>query len=192
MKKIPYAVGNFEQIINDGYHYVDKTRYIAELENWQVAVFLRPRRFGKSLWCSTLECYYDINRKDKFDALFNDTWIGHNPTPLKNSFMVLRINFSVVSVKPDISYIEDSFTFTQGVTIKSFLLNYKKYFEKLSDILTLFWRQRRRDKVLDAVSTAIHGGGAAVNARHQWARAFCDPLNAACCFQLVAIDSIWN
>ena len=63
MKKIPYAVSSFEQIINDGYYYVDKTRYIAELENWQVPVFLRPRRFGKSLWCSTLACYYDINLK---------------------------------------------------------------------------------------------------------------------------------
>jgi hypothetical protein len=135
MKKIPYAVGNFEQIINDDYYYVDKTRYIAELENWQAPIFLRPRRFGKSLWCSTLECYYDINRKDKFDDLFGDTWIGHNPTPLKNSFMVLRMNFSVVSVKADISYIEDSFNFTQSVTIKTFLSYYKKYFEKQPDIL---------------------------------------------------------
>jgi hypothetical protein len=89
MKKIPYAVSSFEQIINDGYYYVDKTRYIAELENWQVPVFLRPRRFGKSLWCSTLACYYDINLKDKFDALFGQTWIGRHPTLLKNSFMVL-------------------------------------------------------------------------------------------------------
>ncbi len=125
MKKIPYAVGNFEQIINDSYYYVDKTRYISELENFQVPVFLRPRRFGKSLWCSTLECYYDISRKDKFDPLFGQTWIGQNPTPLKNSFMVLRLNFSVVSVKPEIDYIERSFTITQGATLNTFRSYYK-------------------------------------------------------------------
>ena len=91
MKKIPYAVGSFEQIQEQGYYYVDKTRYIAVLENFQVPVFLRPRRFGKSLWCATLECYYDIRRKEKFKSLFGNTWIGQNPTPLKNSFMVLRL-----------------------------------------------------------------------------------------------------
>ena len=134
MKKIPYAVGSFEQIINDNYYYVDKTRYIAELENWQVPVFLRPRRFGKSLWCSTLECYYDVNRKDKFDSLFGRTWIGQNPTSLKNSFMVLRLNFSVVSVKPDINYIEDSFNFTQSVVIKTFISYYKALSDQIRDI----------------------------------------------------------
>ncbi|HBT90098.1 AAA family ATPase [Desulfobacter sp.] len=86
MIKIPYAVGSYEEIQEQGYYYVDKTRYISALEQWKVPVFLRPRRFGKSLWCSTLECFYDINRKDKFDSLFGNTWIGKNPTPLKNSF----------------------------------------------------------------------------------------------------------
>ena len=125
MKKIPYAIGSFEEIREQGYYYMDKTRYIAALEQWKIPVFLRPRRFGKSLWCSTLECYYDINRKKKFNALFGDTWIGRNPTPLKNSFMVLRLNFSVVSVKPDIEFIENSFNFTQSATIKTFLSSYK-------------------------------------------------------------------
>lgn len=124
MKKIPYAVGSFEEIQEQGYYYVDKTRYIEVLEQWKVPVFLRPRRFGKSLWCSTLECYYDINRKEKFKSLFGKTWIGQNPTHLKNSFMVLRLNFSVVSVKPDIRVIEDNFIATQGPTIKKFLSRY--------------------------------------------------------------------
>ncbi|NWH05285.1 AAA family ATPase [Desulfobacter latus] len=124
MKKIPYAVGNFEQIQEQGFYYVDKTFYISVLEEWNAPVFLRPRRFGKSLWCSTLECYYDINRKDKFNSLFGKTWIGQNPTQLKNAFMVMRLNFSVVSVKPDVRVIEDNFIATQSPTIKKFLSRY--------------------------------------------------------------------
>nr|WP_320016246.1 AAA family ATPase [uncultured Desulfobacter sp.] len=134
MIKIPYAVGSYEEIQEQGYYYVDKTRYIAALEQWKVPVFLRPRRFGKSLWCSTLECFYDINRKDKFESLFGNTWIGKNPTPLKNSFMVLRLNFSVVTVKPDMACIEDSFNFTQSARIKTFVSYYKNLFGKFPDI----------------------------------------------------------
>ena len=132
MKKIPYAVGSYEQIQEQGYYYVDKTRYMATLENWQVPVFLRPRRFGKSLWCSTLECYYDINRKDKFSSLFGNTWIGQNPTPLQNSFMVLRLNFSEVSVTPDMAVIEENFIITQGGSIGVFVNQYKDYLGKLN------------------------------------------------------------
>ena len=79
IKKIPYSVASYEKIVEEGYHFVDKTRFIRELENYHIPVMLRPRRFGKSLWCSILECYYDINRKDKFDALFADTDIGRSP-----------------------------------------------------------------------------------------------------------------
>ncbi|WP_320043403.1 AAA family ATPase [uncultured Desulfobacter sp.] len=132
MKKIPYAVGNFEQIQEQGFYYVDKTFYISALEEWNAPVFLRPRRFGKSLWCSTLECYYDINRKDKFHSLFGKTWIGQNPTQSKNAFMVLRFNFSVVSVKPDVRVIEDNFIANQSPTIKKFLSRYGALFGNLN------------------------------------------------------------
>jgi hypothetical protein len=134
MIKIPYAVGSYEEIQEQGYYYVDKTPYIETLEQWKVPVFLRPRRFGKSLWCSTLECFYDINRKDKFESLFGNTWIGKHPTPLKNSFMVLRLNFSVVSVKPDMACIEDSFNFTQSARINTFVSYYKHLFGEIPDI----------------------------------------------------------
>ena len=75
-KKIPYAVANYEKIVAEDFHFVDKTRFIHELEAYQIPVFLRPRRFGKSLWCSILECYYDINRKNRFEELFGKTDIG--------------------------------------------------------------------------------------------------------------------
>ena len=56
-KNIPYSIANYEEIVAGDYHFVDKARFIRELEKYKVPVFLRPRRFGKSLWCSILECY---------------------------------------------------------------------------------------------------------------------------------------
>jgi len=111
-KKIPYAVANYEKIVGGGYHFVDKTSFIRELEKYEIPVFLRPRRFGKSLWCSLLECYYDINRKERFDELFGNTDIGHNPTPLHNTHIVLRFDFSVVEVNPELSLLEKAFNDT--------------------------------------------------------------------------------
>ena len=108
-KKIPYAVANYEEIVRDNYYFVDKTRFIHELETYKIPVFLRPRRFGKSLWCSLLECYYDINRKDRFEELFGKTDIGSNPTPHKNSHLVMRFDFSKILVTDKLVDIEASF-----------------------------------------------------------------------------------
>lgn len=60
-------------------------------------MFLRPRKFGKTLFTSTLECYSDISRKQEFDTLFANTYIGKNPTPERNSYHILRFNFSGIS-----------------------------------------------------------------------------------------------
>ncbi len=127
-KKLPYAVANFEQIREEGYSLVDKTAYIRELENFQVPVFLRPRRFGKTLWCSTLECYYDIQRKDRFQELFGDLEIGQNPTPSRNSYMVLRLNFSKVQVSEKISELERNFKDVILGDLRVFLDQYRNYF----------------------------------------------------------------
>ena len=108
-RKIPYAVANYEEIVTGGYHFVDKTRFIRELEQYKIPIFLRPRRFGKSLWCSILECYYDINRADRFKELFGKTDIGINPTPSHSSQLVLRLDFSVVEVKSDLALLEAAF-----------------------------------------------------------------------------------
>ncbi len=108
-RQIPYGVGNYEQIVNGNYYYVDKTAYIRALEKVANSVFLRPRRFGKTLWCSTLECYYDINRKDQFEHLFGKTDIGRNPTERRNTMLVLQLNCSVVTVGDTLDSIEQSF-----------------------------------------------------------------------------------
>ena len=77
--------------ITDEYLYVDKTQYIEKLEalNEDFLIFLRPRRFGKSLFLSTLQYYYDENSKSEFDDIFRDTYIGKNPTTSKSSFRIL-------------------------------------------------------------------------------------------------------
>lgn len=127
--KIPYAVSNYEEAIRDSYYLVDKTDYLPELEKYKVPVFLRPRRFGKTLLCSMLECYYDINHKDQFDELFGHTLIAHHPTPERNSCLVMRFNFSKIQITDDIKYIEENFISECHGVYKSFLINYHSYFE---------------------------------------------------------------
>ena len=80
--KMPYGISNYEKIVSDGYYYVDKTKYIEKLENlWTPYImFFRPSKFGKTLFTSVLENYYDKNKSDKFDELFGNTYIGKNPT----------------------------------------------------------------------------------------------------------------
>ncbi len=95
MKKIPYGISSFERIIRDDYYFVDKSMYIPSLEDVASYIFfLRPRRFGKSLFVDMLEYYYDIYAKDRFEELFGDLWIGQNPTRNANRFQVLRFDFS--------------------------------------------------------------------------------------------------
>ena len=65
--KIPYGISNFRRIRNEGYYYVDKTQYLAMMESRDSFIFfVRPRRFGKSLFLSMMECYYDLNAKKDF------------------------------------------------------------------------------------------------------------------------------
>ena len=92
--RIPYGMGSFERIRTQGLLYVDKTRFVRALEDHRHAFFIRPRRFGKTCWVALLECYYDRNRAQRFDALFAGTDIGADPTPDRSRYVVLRFNFS--------------------------------------------------------------------------------------------------
>ena len=95
-KKLPYGNSNFADLIERNFVYVDKTRFVELLENENngFQFFIRPRRFGKSLFLSTLEHYYDINAKDKFQTLFGDLYIGKNKTPEQGSYAILNFDFS--------------------------------------------------------------------------------------------------
>lgn len=96
-KRIPYGMQNFEDMIERDCYYVDKTPFIEEIEDSNMYFFfLRPRRFGKSLTISMLENYYDINKKDKFDEIFGKLYIGENPTPEHNSYLIIHLNFAII------------------------------------------------------------------------------------------------
>ena len=96
-KRIPYGVSDFIDIIERNQYYVDKTMYIPKLEDEPDALFfIRPRRFGKSLFISMLRAYYDIKRKDKFDKLFGNLWIGSHPTENQGKYQVLYLDFSKI------------------------------------------------------------------------------------------------
>ena len=97
-KRIPYGMMNFVAIREDNYYYVDKTRYIEKVEQSnRYFFFIRPRRFGKSLTLSMLRHYYDINAADKFEMLYGDLYIGQNPTPNRNKYLIIYLNFAVVN-----------------------------------------------------------------------------------------------
>ena len=100
MKKLPYGISDYERLMENDYYYVDKTMYIEKLENLAepYILFLRPRKFGKTLFTSTLENYYDLKKADKFEKLYGNTYIGKNPTKLKNSYHILKFNFSGIDI----------------------------------------------------------------------------------------------
>ncbi|GAB4490530.1 MAG: ATP-binding protein [Raineya sp.] len=95
----PYGVSNFEQLVTQNFVFVDKTKYLEVLEKEKFVSFLRPRKFGKSLWLSVLEYYYDVNQKHKFEKLFGKYYIGKNPTPLQGSYRILKFDFSGINTE---------------------------------------------------------------------------------------------
>lgn len=95
--KFPYGLADFYSIRKEGYFYQDRTAFIRTVEErGKQLVFLRPRRFGKSMWISTLANYYNVARATDFAMLFGDLAIGQNPTLLHNQHFILRWDFLVV------------------------------------------------------------------------------------------------
>jgi hypothetical protein len=140
MKKIPYGISSYEKIQTENYYYIDKTKYIEIIENYGSTYhfFLRPRRFGKSLFISMLHHYYDIKQKENFESLFGDTYIGKNPTPTRNTFPVMRFNFSMVKTFGDISEIRTSFLKYIQSEVEYFIDKYNDIFSfSVNDITRL-------------------------------------------------------
>ncbi len=122
--KIPYGKSNFKKIITQNLLYIDKTKYIEVLEqSGSYNILLRPRRFGKTLFISTLRHYYDILCKDEFDTLFGKLAIGHNPTPLKNSYQILSFDFSGIETS-SAENIRAGFNRRVETALKKFLKRY--------------------------------------------------------------------
>ena len=166
MKELPYGISNYERLVESNCYYVDKTRYIEQLEvpSNSYVMFLRPRKFGKTLFTSVLENYYDINKKDKFEKLFKDTYIGKNPTKFKNSYYILRFNFSGIDTTDEETTIKG---FKQEVasSIKLFVDNYKLDFyinnndeaeNILDNLFKAFRIQRAEEKIFVIIDEYDH------------------------------------
>ena len=127
MIKIPYGISGFERIRKQGYKYIDKTKYIREIETETYCMYVRPRRFGKTLFTTTLDAYYSIDKKGEYDELFRGLDIYNNPTENKNSYYVLNFNFSgmLFNTKIDIGELEKSFKEKVYQHCRKFVERYK-------------------------------------------------------------------
>ena len=129
VKQIPYGVADFESVIDRGLYYVDKTMYLAELEKQpDTLIFIRPRRFGKSLFISMMRAYYDKSKADRFDALFGSLWIGSHPTPLRNHYQVLYLDFS--RILGNIDVLEEKFNSYCCDQLNDFIDTYRDDYPK--------------------------------------------------------------
>lgn len=127
IKGIPYGMSNFEDVITQNRYYVDKTMYIPMLEDQaNYLIFIRPRRFGKSLLLSMLRSYYDLSQKDKFQQLFGNLWIGQNTTPLQGKYQMLYLDFSKIG--GNIDELPQRFDSYSAVQLDGFLNRYREYY----------------------------------------------------------------
>lgn len=124
-KRLPYGQSNYKNLVYDNYVYVDKTKYIEKLEKFDSSyvMFLRPRRFGKSLFTSVLANYYDLNESTNFEKLFGETYIGKNPTKEKNSYYILKFNFTGLNTDTKES-LEETFIRTIKDSFDRFIESY--------------------------------------------------------------------
>lgn len=159
MKKIPYGLTDFLLLRKENYYYVDKTRFIKEIEKSPRFLFLiRPRRFGKSLWLAVLECYYDIKYKDTFHDIFKGTYIYDNPTDEKNSYFILRFNFSEVC--SDVDKVEESFNDIVWLRAMNFINTYRNYLPDMdSKILASLEKSRNASTILSYLLELVNKNG---------------------------------
>ena len=126
MKKIPYGICNYRKLQEEGYVYIDKTSYLERLENvGSTLVYLRPGRFGKTLFTSMMYYYYDIKSKSLFDTLFKNTDVYQHPTEKKNKYYILKLDFSNIKTSNmNELEIEQEFNTKVAVGVKEFLTHY--------------------------------------------------------------------
>ena len=137
VKRLPYGINDFEAIIEQNQYYVDKTMYLPLLENQPSNIFfIRPRRFGKSIFLSMLHAYYDCSKKEKFQTLFGDLWVGKHPTPLQGRYQVLHLDFSYVG--GSIEKLEENFDMYLRVKLDGFMRIYQEFY--LTDFKEKFFK----------------------------------------------------
>ena len=133
IKRLPYGIADFEYVMRDNLYYVDKTMYIPILEEQpNYLMFIRPRRFGKSLLLSMLKTYYDKAKKDQFEEIFGSLWIGKHPTPLMGRYQVMHLDFSQIG--GNIDELEKKFDeylcYRLNAFVRKYADDYPEYFLK--------------------------------------------------------------
>ena len=137
VKRLPYGINDFEAVIEQNQYYVDKTMYLPLLENQPSNIFfIRPRRFGKSIFLSMLHAYYDCSKKEKFQTLFGDLWVGKHPTPLQGKYQILHLDFSYVG--GGIEKLEENFNMYLRVKLDGFMRVYQEFY--LADFKERFFK----------------------------------------------------
>ena len=135
VKLVPYGVADFVTVIEQNLYYVDKTMFIPELEKQpRNLFFIRPRRFGKSIFLSMLYSYYDCTQSHKFQSLFGNLWIGQHPTPLQGKYQVLFLDFSQIT--GNIDKLETKFNSYLSINLDAFVRQYSDYYQaEMEEIL---------------------------------------------------------
>ena len=135
VKLVPYGVADFATVIEQNLYYVDKTMFIPELEKQpRNLFFIRPRRFGKSIFLSMLYSYYDCAQSHKFQSLFGNLWIGKHPTSLQGKYQVLFLDFSQIT--GNIDKLETKFNSYLSINLDAFVRQYSEYYQsEMEEIL---------------------------------------------------------
>lgn len=135
VKQVPYGVADFATVIEQNLYYVDKTMFIPELEKQpRNLFFIRPRRFGKSIFLSMFYSYYDCTQSHKFQSLFGNLWIGQHPTPLQGKYQVLFLDFSQIT--GNIDKLETKFNSYLSINLDAFVRQYSEYYQaEMEEIL---------------------------------------------------------
>jgi Predicted AAA-ATPase/PD-(D/E)XK nuclease superfamily len=156
MIKIAYGESNFKSLIEDGCFYQDRTHYIPVLESWgqKRFIYLRPRRFGKSLLLSVLQYYYGLQYKGLFDTLFGKTYIGTNPTPKAHSYMMLRFDFSGINTDTE-QETYDGFLSNVKKGVAAFLTHYDAFFTK-EQVKVILANKQPNELIKELLSCHIH------------------------------------
>lgn len=135
VKQVPYGVADFVTVIEQNLYYVDKTMFIPKLEKQpRNLFFIRPRRFGKSIFLSMLYSYYDCTQSHRFQSLFGNLWIGQHPTPLQGKYQVLFLDFSQIT--GNIDKLETKFNSYLSINLDAFVRQYSEYYQaEMEEIL---------------------------------------------------------
>ena len=165
--QIPYGISDFKKIREKNYLFIDKTRYIEKLEKENTVMYVRPRRFGKSLFTSMLDYYYAIDKKEEFEQLFKGLYIYDHPTPNKNSYYIMNFNFSGMEAdsKAKLEEIENQFKKIIIESLKDFIGRYNLSIQLepentsaniLRSVLTEFKNTKPQEKIYVIIDEYDH------------------------------------